>query len=85
MQAQEAIPETPLEISDSHLTQFASINECCRAVGRNRSTLYRWSEKGLFPKAISIGPNTVGIRISDYQEWAKDPAAWAEKNTDANS
>ena len=36
---------------------------------RNRVTLRRWIDAGYFPAPIRLGPNSVGWRARDVQEW----------------
>ena len=37
--------------------------------GKSRSTVWRWTQAGQFPKAKQIGPNSVGWLKSEIDEW----------------
>jgi len=38
-------------------------------------TIWRWVRAGLFPKPIKLGPNTIGWRECDIDEWLSARAA----------
>jgi predicted DNA-binding transcriptional regulator AlpA len=38
----------------------------------NHSTVYRWEQKGLFPRRIVIGPNCVGWYTDEIDAWFAD-------------
>jgi len=48
--------------------------------GKARTTIWRWIKAGLFPAAVTIGPNSIAWRRSDFESWASDPAEWAAQN-----
>ena len=35
----------------------------------SKATLWRWRRDGEFPHPIQLGPNTVGWRRADVEEW----------------
>ena len=41
------------------------------------STLYHWMSQGIFPRPVKLGPQRVGWRESDVDQWAEDPTGWA--------
>lgn len=43
--------------------------EVCSLLGVSHSTLYRWTANNSFPSPIQLGPNTVGWKQSDIEEW----------------
>lgn len=45
------------------------ISEVSRMVGIARSTLYRYIDRGLFPKQVKIGPNASGWLETDIRDW----------------
>ncbi len=50
--------------------RFLSIAETRKFAGDiSARTVYRWSERGEFPKPYRIGPNRVGWLQSELQEW----------------
>ena len=50
---------------------FLRISEVIRRVGVGRPTIYRWMNKGNFPKQITIGANSVVWLESDVTKWMK--------------
>jgi prophage regulatory protein len=38
-------------------------------IGVHAATLYRWEQKGLFPRRIQIGPHTVAWRADEIEAW----------------
>lgn len=47
-------------------------------IGVGRRTLYRWSRNGDFPAPIQLGPNSIGWRRADVEEWIESrPTATA--------
>lgn len=45
-------------------------------LGVSKATLWRWRREGVFPHPIQLGPNTVGWRRGDVDEWlASRPVA----------
>lgn len=54
------------------LERFLSIRDVCNIVGgKTPRTIYRWMDQGIFPKPVSIGPNSVGWPESDIKGWAE--------------
>ena len=43
-------------------------------IGLSRSTIYKLMSQGTFPKAIHLGPRTVGWRMSDIEDWIDQQA-----------
>ena len=40
-------------------------------LGISKATLWRWRRAGGFPAPIQLGPNTVGWRREDVENWLK--------------
>ena len=38
-------------------------------LGVSRATINRWKRKGVLPPSIRLGPNSVGWRASEIEEW----------------
>ena len=38
-------------------------------VGVCRKTLHDWRKAGVFPQAMQLGPNTIGWRRADVEQW----------------
>ena len=53
------------------------VKPVCEKLGVARTTLWRWTQQGHFPKAIILGPNTRGWLESDVN-------AWIESRRDSN-
>ena len=50
--------------------KFYSFPEVQRIAGnKSRTTLWRWSRAGIFPKPRRIGPNSVGYVASEVDSW----------------
>ncbi len=50
--------------------QFYPLSEVQRLIGgKSRSTIYRWTRQGIFPKSHKIGPNSIGWLKSEIDEW----------------
>ena len=43
-----------------------------RRTGLSRSTLYQYMKDGEFPKAIALGPRSVGWLESDISDWISE-------------
>ncbi len=41
----------------------------CEVTGLSRSTVYRLVSDGGFPKPVRLGPQSVGWRVSEVDEW----------------
>ena len=49
--------------------------EVIRRVGVHATTIFRWEQKGLFPRRVQLGPNSVGWREPEIAAWlANRPA-----------
>lgn len=51
--------------------RFLTIKQVREIVPKDRSTIYRWIEKGLFPANHRIGPGSVAWLRSEVLEWAE--------------
>lgn len=65
-----------LDVAPEH--RFLTVPELLGLTKRSRATLYRWISESRFPPLEKLGPNSAALRLSDYQAWADDPAAWAD-------
>lgn len=54
-----------------------------RNLFKNRVTLGRWVRNGHFPAPIRLGPNSVGWRARDVEEWLDHRAAATANRTEA--
>lgn len=43
--------------------------EVLELTGLSAATVYRWIAEGLFPPPVRLGPNSVGWRWSELQDW----------------
>ncbi|MCY4508395.1 MAG: AlpA family phage regulatory protein [Acidobacteria bacterium] len=46
--------------------------EVTRVTGVPKGTIYRWIEKGTFPRPVRLGPRAVGWRRTDIEKWAAE-------------
>lgn len=52
------------------------LREVCSQYGLGRSTVYRMMDRGEFPRPVQLGPNAVGWRVEDLEDWlASRPVA----------
>lgn len=49
--------------------QILRLPRVIEIVGLGRSTIYDLAARGLFPRAVQLGPRTVGWRRSEVQAW----------------
>lgn len=66
--------EQQLNIPPEH--QFLTLRELINLTKTSKSSLYRWMSENKFPHLEYIGPSKRGLRLSTYQQWAKDPKNW---------
>ncbi len=52
-----------------------------RVGGITRITLWRWQSKGRFPKSIALSNSVKVFRLTDVEEWEKDPEGWIKANS----
>ncbi len=45
------------------------INEVAKYVGLHRSTVYRMINRNEFPAPLRLGPNAIGWRREEIEEW----------------
>ena len=48
------------------------IKELTDMVGLSRTTIWRMENYGSFPKRISLGVNSVGLKLNEVNEWLKN-------------
>ena len=48
---------------------FLRVDEVLRLIKVSRSTLYRWSRHGHFPRPVQLGPGVIGYREHDVVRW----------------
>lgn len=53
-------------------SRFIRPKELCKMLGISIPTLYRWDKKGILPPKREIGPNTVGYRSDEIQEFIEN-------------
>lgn len=54
---------------DEHHSEVLRPRDAARYVGLSRPTIDRWRKAGKFPKALQLGPQAIGWRRSDLDEW----------------
>ena len=55
--------------------RFMRLPEVVRTIGVSRSSIYAWQKQGLLPKAVQIGPRTVGWKESTIQRFISQRAS----------
>ncbi|OIN83813.1 helix-turn-helix transcriptional regulator [Francisella sp. TX07-6608] len=45
------------------------IKEVVEVTGVSRSTIYRWVDKGIFPKYVKLSPTSTGWYAEDINNW----------------
>ena len=60
--------------------RFLSKKEIKALTNKSDVTIWRWVKNGIFPAPVYLGPNSIAWTENTYNEWAKDPEAWAEKH-----
>ena len=65
----KAFTETPKEEPFNKLACVRYPDLVSLRIVRNRTTLKRWIENGNFPKPIPLGPNSIGWRQRDIEQW----------------
>ncbi len=53
----------------SELDRIIRIPELVHLVGYSRPSIYRLMDSDEFPSAVKLGPQAVGWRMSEIQEW----------------
>ncbi len=63
----------PVDFPLDHVHRWGKF---CSMIGVDRSTVYRWVQKGIGPKVTKLGPGSSGVRHRDYLAWleARNPA-----------
>ena len=49
--------------------QILRTRQVMELLGVGRTTLWRWSRKGIIPKPVRLGPRAVGWRADELQDW----------------
>lgn len=66
----------PTDNSTSNNTKMADriirAKEVQQLTGLSRTTLWRFENKGEFPRRVSLGANTVGWKLSEVQNWIQE-------------
>jgi len=56
--------------------QILRVQKVAEKVGLGKSTIWAMHAQGRFPKAVRLGPNAVGWRLSEINRWmAERPTA----------
>ena len=61
-----------LETEGEQRAEVLHPREVARYVGLSRPTIDRWRKAGKFPKAIQLGPQSIGWRRSDLDAWLNE-------------
>lgn len=59
--------------------KLLSFKEIAVLIGKSRSTIWRWERSGLFPRHIQFGPNSVGWKLKDIENWLAQNEGEVEK------
>ena len=51
------------------ITHYFTDKQVAERFGVARETIWRWRDKGDFPKPYKLGPNMTRWRLSDLEEW----------------
>lgn len=60
--------------------QVLRLPEVKRITGLSRATIYARQQTGTFPKAINLGPRTVGWMASEIDAWLQEKIAESRKS-----
>jgi len=55
------------EIKDDTILGWKEVQP--KTGGKSRVTIWRWEQKGIFPKRVRTGPNSIGWFNSQINEW----------------
>lgn len=53
----------------NHPTEMLSVRAVCGRLSVSRTTLWRWSREGDFPKPVELSPATRRWRASEIDAW----------------
>lgn len=53
-------------------TQYLRPKAVCELLSISKATLYRWTDKGHFPKPVKLGVRAVGYNMADIQNFLND-------------
>jgi len=53
-------------------TRFLRKKEILEIIGVSNVTLWRWIDKGAFPKSYELGENSVGWKDNEVNEWIEN-------------
>lgn len=53
-------------------TQYLRPKAVCELLSISKATLYRWTNKGHFPKPVKLGSRAVGYDMSEIQDFLND-------------
>lgn len=56
-------------------TRFLRRKEILEITGVSNVTLWRWIDKGAFPKSYQLGENSVGWKDNEVNEWIENRTA----------
>jgi len=56
-------------------TRFLRRKEILEIIGVSNVTLWRWIDKGAFPKSYQLGENSVGWKDNEVNEWIENRTA----------
>ena len=58
-------------INNHAVDRIIRSEEVQELTGLGRTTLWRYENKGQFPRRVSLGGNTVGWKMSEVQNWIR--------------
>ena len=56
------------------------LDEVLKRIPVSRSSYYAGQAKGLYPRAVAIGPRARAYRYAEIKAWLADPEAWQRAN-----
>lgn len=51
------------------MSRLLRVDDVCELTGLSRTTIWRRERKGDFPGRVRLGPNSVGWRAGEVEEW----------------
>jgi len=58
-------------------TRYLLVGDVLRRVPYSASSIWRLEKTGSFPRRVKLGPNRVGWREHEIEEWLRDPPGWS--------
>lgn len=65
-------PTQSLKIQPTHPDRIIRAKEVESLTGLSRVTIWRYENKGQFPRRVSLGASSVGWKMSEVQKWISE-------------